>query len=314
MVDFTTPDAAPRQRPRLDRRGPRRRRHLGFDLDEPARRRPWNRCEANCFVAPNFAIGAVLMMVVSQTIAPHMPEAEIIELHHDGKKDAPSGTAKRTAELIEAGGNVHEPIHSVRLPGLVAHQEVLFGGEGQTLSIRHDSIDRPASCRASCSPCARSAGCPIASPSGLENLLSSRGTAGTAGHDGERIEGLLTAMVTPFAEDGSVDEAAARPLARRLLENGSHGLVVAGTTGEGPTLSDEEQISLLRAIVDEVGGDGLIVCGTGTNDTRHSQRALGAAEAGADAVLVVTPYYNKPNRAGLRAHFEAVAEAVRACR
>ena len=99
--------------------------------------------KANCFVAPNFAIGAVLMMELSKQVAPHMPEVEIIELHHDQKKDAPSGTAKRTAELIrEAGGNVHEPIHSVRLPGLVAHQEVIFGGEGQTLSIRHDSIDR----------------------------------------------------------------------------------------------------------------------------------------------------------------------------
>ncbi len=74
---------------------------------------------------------------------PHMPECEIIELHHDRKLDAPSGTAKRTAELIRAaGGNVHEPIHSVRLPGLVAHQEVIFGGEGQTLTLRHDSIDR----------------------------------------------------------------------------------------------------------------------------------------------------------------------------
>ncbi len=98
---------------------------------------------ARCFVAPNFAIGAVLMMEVSQRIAEHMPECEIVELHHDRKLDAPSGTAKRTAELIkEAGGNVHEPIHSVRLPGFVAHQEVIFGGEGQTLSIRHDSIDR----------------------------------------------------------------------------------------------------------------------------------------------------------------------------
>jgi 4-hydroxy-tetrahydrodipicolinate reductase len=98
--------------------------------------------KANLFFAPNFAIGAVLMMIVSQTIAEHMHEAEIVELHHDGKKDAPSGTAKRTAELIEgAGANVHG-IHSVRLPGLVAHQEVLFGGDGQTLSIRHDSIDR----------------------------------------------------------------------------------------------------------------------------------------------------------------------------
>src|SRR5436305_5806510 len=99
--------------------------------------------EANLFVAPNFAIGAVLMMEASKLIAPHMPECEIVELYHDKKVDAPSGTAKRTAELIrEAGGNVHEPIHSVRLPGLVAHQEVLFGGEGQTLSIRHDSTDR----------------------------------------------------------------------------------------------------------------------------------------------------------------------------
>ncbi|MBK5219416.1 MAG: 4-hydroxy-tetrahydrodipicolinate reductase [Thermoleophilia bacterium] len=113
----------------------------GFDLD--AARAAAEASEANCFVAPNFAIGAVLMMVVAQTIAPHMPECEVIELHHDRKLDAPSGTAKRTQELIDAaGGNVHQPIHSVRLPGLVAHQEVIFGGEGQTLSLRHDSIDR----------------------------------------------------------------------------------------------------------------------------------------------------------------------------
>ncbi len=98
---------------------------------------------ANLFFAPNFAIGAVLLMQVSQQIAKHMPECEIIELHHDRKVDAPSGTAIRTADLItEAGGRVHEPIHSVRLPGLVAHQEVIFGGEGQTLSLRHDSIAR----------------------------------------------------------------------------------------------------------------------------------------------------------------------------
>jgi 4-hydroxy-tetrahydrodipicolinate reductase len=98
---------------------------------------------ANLFVAPNFAIGAVLMMQASQAIAAHMPDCEIIELHHDQKTDAPSGTAKRTAELVRAaGGNVHEPIHSVRLPGLVAHQEVIFGGPGQTLSVRHDSISR----------------------------------------------------------------------------------------------------------------------------------------------------------------------------
>jgi 4-hydroxy-tetrahydrodipicolinate reductase len=99
--------------------------------------------EANLFVAPNFAIGAVLMMKFAVEAAGHMPECEIVELHHDRKADAPSGTAKRTAELISAaGGHVHEPVHSVRLPGLVAHQEVLFGGPGQTLTIRHDSIDR----------------------------------------------------------------------------------------------------------------------------------------------------------------------------
>jgi 4-hydroxy-tetrahydrodipicolinate reductase len=85
----------------------------------------------------------VLRMNFAAEAAKHMPEAEIVELHHDRKLDAPSGTARRTAELIEqAGGNVHEPIHSVRLPGLVAHQEVIFGGPGQTLTIRHDSVDR----------------------------------------------------------------------------------------------------------------------------------------------------------------------------
>jgi len=113
----------------------------GFVLD--ALREAAEASEANCFVAPNFAIGAVLLMEAAQLVARHMPECEIVELHHDRKLDAPSGTAVRTAELIRAaGGNVHEPIHSVRLPGLVAHQEVVFGGEGQTLSLRHDSIDR----------------------------------------------------------------------------------------------------------------------------------------------------------------------------
>ena len=115
----------------------------GFDLDALKNAAEEAGGGAKCFVAPNFAIGAVLLMTLSQRVAEHMPECEIIELHHDRKVDAPSGTAKRTEELIsEAGGNVHQPIHSVRLPGLVAHQEVLFGGEGQTLSIRHDSIDR----------------------------------------------------------------------------------------------------------------------------------------------------------------------------
>jgi 4-hydroxy-tetrahydrodipicolinate synthase len=122
------------------------------------------------------------------------------------------------------------------------------------------------------------------------------------------IRGLLTAMATPFEESGAVDEAAARSLARFLIENGSHGLVVAATTGEATTLDDAEHIGLLRAVVDEVGGETLIVCGTGTNDTRHSiELTKAAADAGAEAALVVTPYYNKPNRAGILAHFEAIA-------
>jgi 4-hydroxy-tetrahydrodipicolinate reductase len=98
--------------------------------------------QANAFIAPNFAIGAVLMMRFAAEAAAHMPDAEIVELHHEAKLDAPSGTAKRTAELMEAAGANEVPIHSVRLPGLVAHQEVILGGLGQTLSIRHDSINR----------------------------------------------------------------------------------------------------------------------------------------------------------------------------
>lgn len=125
------------------------------------------------------------------------------------------------------------------------------------------------------------------------------------------IGGVITAMVTPFAEDRSVDEAAARQLARHLIENGSHGLVLAGTTGESPTLDDAEKLSLLRAVRDEVGADTLLICGTGSNDTRHSERlSAAAADAGADAVLAVTPYYNKPNFTGIRAHYEVVAKAA----
>jgi 4-hydroxy-tetrahydrodipicolinate synthase len=127
----------------------------------------------------------------------------------------------------------------------------------------------------------------------------------------KEIRGILTAMATPFDERGGVDADAARRLAAHLLEHGSHGLVIAGTSGECPTLTDEEEIDLLRAVRAEVGDEVLLVCGTGTNDTRHSRELTKmAAEAGADASLVVAPYYNKPNRAGLLAHFEAVAEAV----
>jgi 4-hydroxy-tetrahydrodipicolinate synthase len=125
------------------------------------------------------------------------------------------------------------------------------------------------------------------------------------------IRGVITAMVTPFDEAGGVDEDGARRLARHLVENGSHGLVVAGTTGESPTLDDAEKLALLRAVKQEVDDEATVICGTGSNDTRHSVDLTRAAtEIGADAVLVVTPYYNKPNRAGLLAHFEAVAAAT----
>jgi 4-hydroxy-tetrahydrodipicolinate synthase len=127
----------------------------------------------------------------------------------------------------------------------------------------------------------------------------------------KEIKGLLTAMATPFGGSGEVDHDAARRLAVHLLERGSHGLVIAGTTGECPTLTDEEEIQLLRAVRAEVGDEALLICGTGTNDTRHScELTRMAAEAGADASLVVVPYYNKPNPAGIRAHFETVAAAV----
>lgn len=99
--------------------------------------------KTNAFIAPNFAIGAVLMMKLSEIAAKFLPEVEIIELHHKQKVDAPSGTALKTARgIMKITGNQTIPIHSVRLPGLVAHQEVIFGGTGQTLTIRHDSIDR----------------------------------------------------------------------------------------------------------------------------------------------------------------------------
>jgi len=171
VVDFTTPDTALANAEACLAAGV----HVvigttGFDLE--ALGAVAEASQANCFVAPNFAIGAVLLMEVSQTIARHMPECEIVELHHDRKLDAPSGTAKRTAELIKAaGGNVHEPIHSVRLPGLVAHQEVIFGGEGQTLSLRHDSIDRRSFMPGVLLAVRKVAGLPDRFTVGLEKLL-----------------------------------------------------------------------------------------------------------------------------------------------
>jgi 4-hydroxy-tetrahydrodipicolinate reductase len=122
---------------------------------------------ANVFVAPNFAIGAVLMMRFAAEASKYMAKAEIIELHHDGKVDAPSGTAARTAELMD--GEV--PIHSVRLPGLVAHQEVILGDVGQTLTIRHDSTDRTSFMPGVLLAIRRVADLPDSPMIGLEHLL-----------------------------------------------------------------------------------------------------------------------------------------------
>lgn len=142
LVDFTTPESAlPNAIAALDGGVNVVMGTTGFDLvalEEHAKR-----SRANVFVAPNFAIGAVLMMEFARQAAASLGPCEITEFHHEQKLDRPSGTAARTRELVRgAGGQVNEPIHSVRLPGLVAHQEVIFGGEGETLTIRHDAIDR----------------------------------------------------------------------------------------------------------------------------------------------------------------------------
>jgi 4-hydroxy-tetrahydrodipicolinate reductase len=153
LVDFTTPDTALHNALACVRAGV----HVvigttGFDpaplirelqASNEAGQAGRRASRANVLIAPNFAIGAVLMMRFAAQAAQHMQKAEIIELHHDAKLDAPSGTAKRTAELMaQASGQREPPIHSVRLPGLVAHQEVILGDLGQTLTIRHDTINR----------------------------------------------------------------------------------------------------------------------------------------------------------------------------
>ena len=121
---------------------------------------------------------------------------------------------------------------------------------------------------------------------------------------------VLTAIVTPFREDGSVDVEQFRALARHLVDNGSDGIVVAGTTGESPTLADHERLDLFEAAVDEVGGRAAVVAGTGTYDTAHSVHLTERAhDIGVDGFLVVTPYYNLPTPRGIVAHFQALAAA-----
>ena len=124
------------------------------------------------------------------------------------------------------------------------------------------------------------------------------------------LGGVLTAMVTPFDADGGLDEGATAALMHHLLENGSDGLVLAATTGEGPTLTDEEKVRLFELAVAECG-DATVIANTGTYDTRHSAELTERATAiGVDAVLAVTPYYNKPNRRGILEHFKVIAAAT----
>ena len=122
---------------------------------------------------------------------------------------------------------------------------------------------------------------------------------------------ILTAMVTPFLRDGSLDVQGAQQLATLLVDQGNDGLVLNGTTGESPTTSDAEKDTLLRAVVEAVGDRAVVIAGAGTNDTAHSiELACCAQKAGARGLLVVTPYYNKPPQAGLLAHFTAIADAT----
>lgn len=126
-----------------------------------------------------------------------------------------------------------------------------------------------------------------------------------------RLGTVLTAMVTPFGPDGSLDLAGAKKVAKHLVDSGCDGLVISGTTGESPTTTDDEKIALLEAVLDEVGDRARIIAGAGSYDTAHSVHlAKASAAAGAHGLLVVTPYYSKPPQAGLLAHFTAVADAT----
>ena len=280
----------------------------GFDQDELRRLAEEAPGEANCFVAPNFAIGAVLLMEAAQRIAPHMPDCEIIELHHDGKLDAPSGTAKRTAELIGRRAATSTS-RSTRCgyPGWSLTRRSCSGASDRRSACGTTRSIAAPSCPGCCSRSAASAGWRIGSPSGSRSFCS--GTVRCCPCL------ILTASSRPWprpsrspAPSMSRQRAGSPPSWSRTARTGSSS---PGRPARPRRSTTPSTISLLRAVVEEIGGEATVICGTGTNDTRHSvELTKAAAEAGADAALVVTPYYNKPNRAGIRAHFEAIAAAV----
>ena len=289
----------------------------------------------NLFIGPNFALGAVLLMRFAQQAAAFYEAAEVVELHHDRKVDAPSGTALRTAQLIDEarrrarGGAAAAPPRAERraLAGPVHRQRARAqraperprGSSGGPLRRRGRGVHPaprlhgPGVVHARrAHGCARGArterhGGRVREPVGhltqgrMEGSREMKRSLGT----------VLTAMVTPFTADLQVDHATLAGLADHLLSSGSDGIVVAGTTGESPTLSDDEKTAMVRTVVEVARGRGTVVAATGSNDTEHSVSLTKRAEdAGADAVLVVTPYYNKPPERGLLAHFRAVAAAT----
>ncbi len=264
LVDFTRPDTAlanalaclragvhvvdrhHRLRPRAAARGTRGRR-------APA---------ANVLIAPNFAIGAVLMMrFAARGRRAHGRRPRSSSCTTTRKLDAPSGTAARTAELMAAAsGGAAPPIHSVRLPGLVAHQEVILGDLGQTLTIRHDTISRESFMPGVLLAVRRVAARPSRSSS-ASSTSSSRRPLRACGRDPtpslrycSRCE--TSARSSPRSSRRStrelrVNEEAFVALMHHLAENGSDGFVVAGTTGEASTLTDEEQLGLIELAVAE---------------------------------------------------------------
>ena len=187
------------------------------DVDESARERG-----VAIFHAPNFAIGAVLVMRFADQAARVLPRVEIIELHYEHKLDRPSGTAAVTAERITRETGAEVPIHSVRLPGLVAHQEMLLGGEGELLTIRHDALSREAFVPGALLAIRRVRDLPagpdrraraaarIVSGADYNLRVSAQPAPAPFGR-------IVTAMVTPFDEDGSLDLGASRALARYLV-------------------------------------------------------------------------------------------------